>query len=282
MNDMDNIIEKDVDSFLDYSILKMNNIDLRVGSILNLLIFCVAVFVILKMIRFSIFRSTKLGEARKYSIYSLLKYLILIGSTILSFSILGFDVSVILAGSAALLVVLGLGIQNLFNDYISGIIILVDSSVKVGDIIEIEGIVGKVQTINLRTTTVLTRDDKYIILPNSILTKQQLINWTHSKITSRFRIEVGVDYGSNVQLVISILEKAAVKNIHTVQKPKPYVDLVNYGESSINFILYFWSNKVFEIERIKSEIRIEIFENFRKNKVTIPFPQRVIHRFKAK
>jgi small-conductance mechanosensitive channel len=90
------------------------------------------------------------------------------------------------AGSAALLVVL-VCLQNLFSDFVSGIILLVDSSVKVNDVIELNGLVCTVQEINLRTTTVLTRDDKYIILPNSDLTRNQLINWTHSDLASRFR-----------------------------------------------------------------------------------------------
>ena len=100
------------------------------------------------------------------------------------------------------------------------------------------GLVCKVQEINLRTTTVLTRDDKYIILPNSQLTHNQIINWTHSDITSRFDIKVGVDYSSDVNLVMKILKDSAIKQDGVKEKPTPFVRFVDYADSSLrnNFV----------------------------------------------
>ena len=191
--------------------------------------------------------------------------------------ILGFNLSVLVAGSAALLVGIGLGLQNLFSDFVSGIIILIDSTVKVDDIIEMNGMVCQVQEINIRTTTVLTRDDKYIILPNSDLTRNQLINWTHSAISSRFEVGVGVDYSSDVKLVMKLLKEAVDKQHGVLKNPDPFVRFINFGDSSLDFSIIFWSEEVFRVENIKSEIRIRIFELFNSNNVAIPFPQRVIH-----
>ena len=172
---------------------------------------------------------------------------------------------------------LGLGLQNLFSDFISGLILLVDSSIKVDDVIEIEGLVCKVQEINLRTTTVLTRDDKYIILPNTILTKNQLINWTHSDVTSRFDVTVGVDYASDVKLVMAVLKQAVESHPSVLKTPPPSIRFADFADSSLNFTILFWCEEVFRVENIKSEIRVRIFELFTENNISIPFPQRVLH-----
>jgi len=170
-----------------------------------------------------------------------------------------------------------LGMQNLFSDYISGIIILIDSSVKVNDVIEVNGMVCKVIEINLRTTTVLTRDDKYIILPNTDLTRNHLNNWIHNDLASRFEVTVGVDYSSDVKLVMEILKTAVDNQNGILKKPAPFIRFNDYGDSSLDFCIYFWSEDVFRVENIKSEMRIRIFELFKEHNITIPFPQRVLH-----
>lgn len=152
-----------------------------------------------------------------------------------------------------------------------------DSTVKVNDIIEVNGTVSIVQEINLRTTTVLTRDEKYIILPNSHLTKNELINWTHSSVSSRFEVLIGVDYSSDINQVMQIL-KDIVLNQEGVQKePKPFVRFIEFGASSLDFSVIFWSEEVFKVNNIKSDLRIKIFNAFKENKIEIPFPQRVVH-----
>ena len=134
-----------------------------------------------------------------------------------------------------------------------------------------------VKEINLRTTTVLTRDDKYIILPNSNLTKNQLINWTHNNLSSRFDVNVGVDYSSDVNQVMRILKTAVDSQNGILKEPNPFVRFTDFGDSSLNFSVIFWSEDVFRVETIKSEMRIKIFELFKENNIIIPFPQRVLH-----
>lgn len=263
--------------FLNYVLIQLGEFTLKVSSILLLILFWSLMTLSLRVIRKMLNGATKINESKRYAIYNLVRYFIYVISIVIILQILGFNLSVLLAGSAALLVGLGLGLQNLFSDFISGLILLVDSSIKVNDILDVDGLVCKVQEINLRTTTVLTRDDKYIILPNTILTKNQLINWTHSQISSRFEVTVGVDYSSDVHLVMKILKEAVTGQEGVLNDPKPSIRFADFADSSLTFTVLFWSEEVFRVENIKSCIRVRIFELFKANNITIPFPQRVVH-----
>ncbi|CAN5220680.1 hypothetical protein BH09BAC5_BH09BAC5_10530 [soil metagenome] len=260
-----------------YQLFDIGEFQLKVSQLIEISLIVLVAIGILLAIRKGIYKTHHIEEGKKYSIYNLLKYFILIVITIIILRSLGFDLSVVLAGSAALLVGIGLGLQSLFSDFISGIILLIDGSIKVGDILEINGSVCKVEEIKLRTTTVLTGDDKHIILPNSVLTKTQLINWSYSNIDSRFEIKIGVSYSSDIHLVMKLLVEAMEMQDGVISEPKPFTRFKEYGESSLEFSAYFWTGKIFHVESMKSEIRIRIFELFKKNNIDIPFPQRVVH-----
>jgi small-conductance mechanosensitive channel len=139
---------------LNYILLLFGDFNFKLATIFTFALLIIAVFTLLFIIKKTIYKATHIELSKKYSIYSLIKYFIIIFSFIISLQIFGFNLSVLIAGSAALLVGLGLGLQNLFSDFISGIIILIDSTVKVNDIIEVNGIVCQVQEIDIRTTTV--------------------------------------------------------------------------------------------------------------------------------
>jgi len=262
---------------INYKLFEIGDFSIHVLVVAELILLIAATVIILSIIKKIFFNPKKIDKSRSYSIFKLVKYFIIIVSFVMSFRILGVDITVFLATFAALLVGIGLGLQNLFSDYVSGIIILFDSSVKVGDIIEVNGTVGRVIKIGLRTTTLYTRDDIYIILPNTILTKNELINWTYSEVTSRFDLSVGVDYSSNIDLVMKILKDASLNIEGILKQPVPFVRFSDYGDSAIIFTLYFWSDEVFRVENIKSQLRIKIFEEFKSNSIQIPFPQRVLY-----
>ncbi|MDD2986935.1 mechanosensitive ion channel domain-containing protein [Flavobacterium sp.] len=266
-----------IHEFLNYEILKVGSRVIYMVTLLKLLLFIFSVIFVLFIVKKAIYRSNRIDTPKKYSIFNLLKYLILVIAASMGMQIVGFDLSVLLAGSAALLVGIGLGLQHIFSDFVSGILILLESTVKVGDIIEINGLVSQVVEIKLRTTTVLTREDKYIILPNSDLTRNQLINWTHDNISSRFEVQVGVDYSSDVNEVMRILYEVTLTQEGIEKEPKPFVRFINFGDSSLDFLVIFWSEEVFRVHNIKSELRVKIFNAFREHKISIPFPQRVIH-----
>ena len=230
------------------------------------------------MIRKAIYRIDKIDTPKKYSLYNLVKYFVIVLSIIIGLQLFGFNLSVLVAGSAALLVGVGLGLQNLFSDFMSGIILLIDSTIKVNDVIQINDMVCIVKEINLRSTTVLSRDNKYIILPNTDLTRNQIINWSHNDQSSRFEVNVGVAYSSDVNLVIRLLKEAVDSHPKILKEPNSFVRLTDFGDSSLNFCIIFWSEELFRVENIKSEVRLKIFKLFNQNNISIPFPQRVLHQ----
>ncbi|WP_163714024.1 mechanosensitive ion channel family protein [Mangrovibacterium lignilyticum] len=219
----------------------------------------------------------KMDRGRGKSLIQILKYLIwILGFSIIASS-LGLNMTFVIASISALLIGVGFGLQHIFNDFFSGIIILFDGSIKVDDIVEVEGTIGRVLTIGLRFSKVLTRDNVIFIVPNSRFTTEKVINWTHNKEATRFHVNVGVAYGSDVRLVEKILLETASKHDQIVKIPKPFVRFNDFGESSLDFQLYFWTVNDFLVENIKSDLRFEIDNGFRKNKVEIPFPQRDLH-----
>lgn len=267
--------------FLDYTLFKIGKYELRIISILLVIVLIVVVKVILWLIRKSIYRASIIETSKKYAVYNLVKYFVLVFSIIAAFQIMGFDPTLLLGGAAALLVGVGLGLQNIFSDFISGIILLVESKIKINDIVEVDGLLCRVSDINLRTTTVLGRDDKYIILPNSILTKNSIINWSYGAITSRFNVTVGVGYTSDIALVKTLLQDIIDNQKGALDTPKPFVRFVDFADSFLLFSVYFWSEDVYGVENIKSEIRTKIFNKFNEHNIDIPLPQRVVHMKKS-
>lgn len=267
---------------LDFKILELSNYTLSVSKVLLIIAILVLTWLGLRMVKKLLFRSNRLDEGQKFSVFQIIRYLVWIIAIVYCFESLGVQFTFLLAGSAALMVGLGLGLQQTFNDFVSGLILLVEGTLKVGDIIEVGGSVAQVERIGLRTTKVTTRDDITLILPNNVLTNQQVINWTHAQEQARFKVSVGVDYSSDVELVSKILLECANNHKSVLQTPKPFVRFENFGDSSLDFSIYFWSNRIFPIENVKSEIRFAINKGFRENKVSIPFPQRVVHMANVK
>lgn len=220
---------------------------------------------------------SKVDKGRGHSLMLIVKYLVwVIGGSII-FSSLGFQITFMIASVSALLVGIGFGLQGIFNDILSGIIILFDGSIEVDDVVELEGIVGQVKKIGIRVSEILTRDNVVMIIPNSKFTNDKVINWTHNDESTRFNVEVGVAYGSDVRLVEKLLLECALSHAQIEKNPSPFVRFNNFGESSLDFQLFFWTVNDFRVENIKSDLRFEIDARFRENKVEIPFPQRDIH-----
>ncbi len=266
-----------MEDFFNYTIFTISGYSLRVAVLIKLAMLLLVTILLLSMIKNILYKSIKIEKSRKYSVYRLIKYLIVVINFLFVLKIIGVDITVLMASLAALLVGLGFGLQNLFSDYMSGIIILFDSSIKVNDVIDVNGTVGQVIKIGLRTTTVKTRSDQYIILPNTKLTSQELINWTHQAGSSRFEISIGVDYSSDIHLVMKLLKTAAIDQDGVLNSPEPFVRFNEYGDSALLFSLYFWVDEVFRVENIKSQLRIRLFDVFKSNGINIPFPQRVLY-----
>lgn len=268
----------ELNDILSYSILKLgDSLNFTVLTLVELAVVIMVTIFLLYLVKKGIYRSKRLDIGKKYSLNNLIRYIIIVIAFGWIMEDLGFDLKIILAGSAALLVGVGLGLQNLFGDFVSGIILLVDSSVKVNDVIDVNGLVCEVREINLRTTLVLTRDDKFMLLPNTQLTKNELINWTHSISSARFEVSVGVDYSSDIDKVMAVMKEVCVQQQGVLLAPEPFVRFNDFGDSSLLFTVYFWCENVFRVEKIKSQLRHDLFNRFRQEGIAIPFPQRVVH-----
>jgi small-conductance mechanosensitive channel len=191
----------------------------------------------------------------------------------------GVNVSAVFAASAALLIGIGLALQTLFQDIISGIFILVDQTVHVGDIIELEDKIGRVEEIKLRTTRAVTIDNKVLVIPNHLYLTNSLYNWTQNGTLTRESVTVGVAYGSDVELVKKLLLEAASSNEHVLDYPKPDVLFTDFGDSALCFKLIFTIGDSFQSQYPKSEIRFKINQLFKEHNISIPFPQRDVHLY---
>ncbi len=152
-----------------------------------------------------------------------------------------------------------------------------EGNVKVGDILEVDGLVGHVKEIRLRTSELRTRDGIYIVVPNSRIINEKVINWTASSKVTRFSITVGVAYSSDVEKVRTLLLQSIENNDKILKRPTPSVIFYNFGDSALEFQLWFWANDTWAIEGTKSEIRFLINKLFKENNISIPFPQRDVH-----
>lgn len=269
-----------ISNFLEFELINVGEYKIRVYTIAIVLVIFLITKAILWLIRRTLFRNHKLKKldtGNTYALSQITKYIIWVISIGFILETIGIKVTVLIAGSAALLVGVGLGLQQTFNDVISGIILLSEKSIKMDDVLQIDGDVVKIQSIGLRTSKGLNTDDISIIIPNSLITTNKVINWSHQSKKTRFKIDVGVAYGSDVDLVIKILEESAFEYPDVYDRELTEARLVSFGNSSLDFQVLFFSKNIFRISKVKSDIRRIINRKFIENKITIPFPQVDLH-----
>ena len=268
--------------FLNFSFEITDSIHIDVKTVIFIIFVIIITRFLLKLIKKLVYRKLNEEDIWKFkAIFTFLQYFIYVTVLIIALESSGVDVSVLLAGSAALLVGIGLGLQTLFQDIISGIFILLDKTLTVNDIVEVDGKVGKIIEIKLRTTRALTIDDKVLIIPNHKFLTQSLFNWTQNGVQTTEGVEVGVAYGSDVELVRKILVDVAKAHPRVLKMPEPRVLFMDFGDSALQFKLLFNINNSYAHLQIKSDLRFEIDKQFREHNVTIPFPQRDVHLIKS-
>jgi small-conductance mechanosensitive channel len=268
-----------IKNFLELELIHIGAFNVRVYSLVTILIIFLMTKLILFLIKKALFSSknTKLDIGASYALLQIIKYVLWIIAIGLILEALGIKLTLLIAGSAALLVGVGLGLQQTFNDVLSGIILLSEKSIKIEDVLEIDGDIVKIQSIGLRTSKALNTDDVSIIIPNSLITTNKVINWSHQTMKARFRIDVGVAYGSDIDLVIKVLEESAFEHPDVFDRESTEARLVNFGNSSLDFQVLFFSENIFRISKVKSDIRRSISQKFSANNIAIPFPQLDLH-----
>ncbi len=273
------IIERLKDIF-GLSLIKTEDVNLTLGAIIALILAFILTSYFLKFVRKFITRNLPPEDKNKFvSIFQFVQYLVYLFVIMFTLNASGVNISVLLTASAAIFLGLGFALQQLFQDLISGILIILDQSLRVGDIIEIDGKVCRVEKISLRSTKAVTRNLRVMVIPNHKFLTDILFNWTQNSEIIRENVEVGVAYGSDTELVKRILIDCVSRHESVLKSQEPVVMFENFGDSSLDFAVYFFVNDAFTVPRVKSELRFEIDRQFRLNKITIPFPQRDVHLF---
>ena len=272
-----------IKTFLSYSFSFGDDVHISVQTIIVVILALILASYLLRFSMKLITRKLPKNDKEKFvSVFGYLRWLAYIIIFLVTMQSSGVNVTAIFAASAALLIGVGLALQTLFQDIISGIFILIDQSVHVGDIIELEGKVGRVVEIKLRTTRAVTIDNKVLVIPNHLYLTNSLYNWTENGEETRESVTVGVAYGTDVQLVKSLLIKAVNSSSKVISKPGPTVYFTNFGDSALEFKVVFTLNNSFEAAITQSDIRFKIDALFRENKISIPFPQRDVHLYQQK
>jgi len=209
---------------------------------------------------------------------SIVRYTLITIGLLMILQSAGVDMSTITVFAGALGIGFAFGLQNITSNFVSGIIILFERPIKIGDRIEVKDIHGDVVNISPRATTIVTNDNIAIIVPNSDFISSTVTNWSYTDQRVRFNIPVGVSYNSDPESVRRILTDVSVAHRGVLKNPKPEVLLDEFGDSSLNFILRIWTQDYTARPRnLRSELNYEIFKQLKSHGIEIPFPQRDLH-----
>lgn len=268
--------------FLNFTIISLGDSRLTIGVLLGLIISITLILYLSELIRkFTVNRILaryKMEMGTRQSIGSIIKYLLIV----IGFSIVlqnsNVDLSALGIIAGAIGVGIGFGLQNITNNFISGMIILFERPIKVGDRIEVNQVYGDVVKISARSTMVITNDNITIIVPNSQFIENAVLNWSHNDRNIRFNIPVGVSYKEDPRKIKRILIEVAEKNSGVLKVPKPDVLFSNYGDSRLDFNLRVWSSEYITRPKVlKSQLYYAIFTKFLEEGVKIPYPQRDLY-----
>ena len=219
-----------------------------------------------------------LNEGIRQSIGTIVRYLIIILGLVIIFQSAGLNLSALGVLAGALGVGIGFGLQNITNNFVSGLIILFERPIKIGDRVEVGEISGDVVRIAARATTVITNDNISIIIPNSEFISSKVTNWSHNNRMVRFRFPVGVSYKEDPEKVRDLLLEVAREHEGVLKSPSPSVAFTEFGDSSLNFELWVWTIKFINRPPVlQSDLYFDIFRKFKENNIEIPFPQRDLH-----
>lgn len=225
-----------------------------------------------------LWHSHGLSPSQKVLFYKTARVFLIIGAILLGLMTLGIDLTVFTVFGGALGIGIGLGLQRVFSNLVSGFILLMDRSIKPGDVIAIDNTYGWVNRLGARYVSIITRDGKEHLIPNENMIVERVENWSYSSPAIRIHIPVGVSYSSDVDQVKKILLDAALLNARILKNPAPVCLITGLGDSAINFELRVWiEDPINGIGNVSSMLYEAIIKSFREQSVEIPFPQRDIH-----
>lgn len=266
---------------LNLKLFTLNQVPITVLSILFFLLL-ITIFILLavtvrKALNRRLLKHFRMDAGTRYTLSRISQYVIITIGALISFDFIGIDLSSLTVIFGLLSVGIGFGLQNVTSNFISGLIILFERPISVGDRVMVSNIEGDVTEINIRSTMVRTVNNVFIIVPNSEFVSKDVINYSHGDPSYRLDVNVGVAYGSDLDLVLKALREVADTNNTVMQSPKPEVHLIEFGESAWNMQLRAWIPDVKHYPRVRNELNQAIVRTFRKYEIEIPYPQRDLH-----
>ena len=269
----------DIQSVLNYQPVELGGINLTLNGIIKLLLVMTLVVVLERLFRSFLRRRvlarTHLEPELQFAVSRFAGYCFIIVGFFFALRVVHLDLSSLAVVAGGLGVGIGFGLQNIVSNFISGLIILAERSIAIGHRIEVGGVAGQVQKINLRSTIVVTNDNITIIVPNSNLIANPVTNWSYGDPKVRLRLPLGVAYGSDVEKLRRVLLEVAAANPAVLKTPPPSVRFLAFGDSSLNFELAVWTvDMARSPTRFRSELYFAIERTLRENNIEVPFPQR--------
>lgn len=265
----------------DKEIFRMGETSVTFTVIVQLVLIIIAFFIVSKLLgrflRRRVLPRFDLDKGFQYTIIRLLHYCMLVLGILFALNMVGIQLTSLAVVFGLVGVGLAFGLQNITSNFVSGIILLFERPVNVGDYIEVGNTSGKVRSINVRSTTVITLDNITLIVPNSRFVEDTVTNWSVDDPKVRIAVSVGIAYGSDTELVTKLLLRAAEDHTEVLLDPEPSVLFIEFGDSSLNFELRVWIPDPMERRQIISDLNYAIDKAFRENNITIPFPQRDVH-----
>ncbi|UII58267.1 mechanosensitive ion channel (plasmid) [Cytobacillus spongiae] len=229
----------------------------------------------------AIYQRYDLDRGVQFTFDKMFHYSIMVLAIFISLTTVGIDLSALTVFAGIIGVGIGFGLQNIASNFISGIILLFERPIKVGDRVIVNEVIGDVEKINMRATIIKTLDNEHIIVPNSYFLEEQVVNRSYSDPRHRLVIPVGVAYGSDVEhvrkLLLEVAEAEEIESETVLIEPKPFVNFVGFGSSSLDFELFVWITNPDKVIPIKSSLHFRIYKALTDNKIEIPFPQQDLH-----
>ena len=282
---LDSLLEQ-LPTFWNYVLFHVDKNPITVGNLVFGIIFVIIGYISIRIFiaKFEkrILTRFDIDTAHRYTIKVFLFYFLISVLFLFTLYFVQIPLTVFTLLGGALAVGIGFGARNIMNNLICGIVIVTEHPIRVGDLIEVNNLVGIVENIGFRATSIRSLDNTHILVPNSIILEHSILNWTLSDKVIRSRIKVGVRYGSPIEKVRELLLKVANdhKNVLTYNKDQnPIVFFEDFGDSGLIFELNYWItvNRPIDLKRVASDLRFEIDKIFREEAITIPFSQRDIH-----
>jgi small-conductance mechanosensitive channel len=269
-------------SFISTPLVKTGSMQLSIRTLLYLIVLSVLLIYLsgkmTNLLAERVLAKRNIDIGVRQATVTILRYIIIAAGFIIIFQTAGIDLTALNVLAGAVGIGVGLGLQNIVNNFISGLIILFERPIKIGDRIEVGNVEGDVIHIMARSTTVVTNDNIAIIIPNSSFITQNVVNWSHTGNNVRFKVPVSVSYGSDARLVEKLLLEVASENPDVLQTPPPGVRFLEFGDSGLLFELRAWSSSLVHRKGLLiSNLNFGILDKFKAHGIEIPYPQRDIH-----